>query len=31
MNENGKWFIDTEMPILRDEDRVYVESRIIFD
>jgi len=30
-DENGKWFIDTEMPILRGEDRAYVESRIIFD
>lgn len=30
-DENGKWFIDTEMPILKGEDRKYVESRIIFD
>ena len=28
---DGKWFIDTEMPILKEEDRNYVESRIIFD
>ena len=30
-DEDGKWFIDTEMPILKGEDRKYVESRIIFD
>lgn len=29
-DENGKWFIDTEMPILMGENRKYVESRIIF-
>ena len=29
-DENGKWFIDEEMPILKGEDRKYVESRIIF-
>lgn len=30
-DENDKWFIDTEMPILKGEDRKYVESRIIFE
>ena len=30
-DENGKWFIDEEMPILKGEDRKYVESRIIFE
>ncbi len=30
-DENDKWFIDEEMPILRGEDRAYVESRIIFE
>ena len=30
-DENGKWFIDQEMPILKGEDRKYVESRIIFE
>ena len=28
---DGKWFIDKEMPILKGEDRNYVESRIIFE
>lgn len=30
-DENGKWFIDTEMPILKGENRKYVESRVIFE
>ena len=30
-DENEKWFIDEEMPILMGEDRNYVESRIMFD
>ena len=30
-DENDKWFIDEEMPILMGEDRNYVESRIMFD
>ena len=30
-DENGKWTIDEEMPILTGEGRTYVESRIIFD
>lgn len=30
-DENDKWFIDEEMPILMGEGRKYVESRIIFD
>ena len=30
-DENDKWFIDEEMPILKGEDRKYVESRIIFE
>ena len=30
-NENDKWFIDTEMPILIGEGRDYVESRINFE
>lgn len=30
-DENGKWTIDKEMPILTGEGRTYVESRIIFD
>lgn len=30
-DENDKWFIDEEMPILMGEGRQYVESRIIFD
>lgn len=27
----GRWFIDENMPILKGEDRAYVESRIIFE
>lgn len=30
-DENEKWFIDEEMPILMGEGRNYVESRIMFD
>ena len=30
-DENEKWFIDEEMPILKGEGRNYVESRIIFE
>lgn len=30
-DENEKWFIDEEMPILMGEGRNYVESRIIFE
>lgn len=30
-DDKDKWFIDEEMPILRGEDRKYVESRIIFE
>ena len=30
-DENDKWFIDEEMPILMGEGRKYVESRIIFN
>ena len=30
-DENDKWFIDYEMPILKGEGRVYVESRVIFE
>ena len=30
-DENEKWFIDEEMPILMGEDRNYVESRIMFE
>jgi tRNA(His) 5'-end guanylyltransferase len=30
-DENGKWTIDEEMPMLTGEGRTYVESRIIFD
>ena len=30
-NENDKWFIDTEMPILIGEGRDYIESRINFE
>lgn len=30
-DENDKWFIDEEMPILKGKDRAYVESRIMFE
>ncbi len=30
-DENEKWFIDEEMPILMGEGREYIESRIIFE
>lgn len=30
-DENDKWFIDEEMPILKGEGRNYVESRIMFE
>lgn len=30
-DENDKWFIDEEMPILKGEGRKYIESRIIFE
>lgn len=30
-DENGKWYIDTEMPILMGDGRKYIESRIIFE
>jgi len=30
-DENDKWFIDEEMPILKGDGRNYVESRIMFD
>lgn len=30
-NDEGKWFIDEEMPILKGEGREYIESRIIFE
>lgn len=30
-NDDGKWLIDTEMPILKGEDRQYIESRINFE
>ena len=30
-DDDGKWFIDTEMPILKGGYRDYVESRIIFE
>ena len=29
-NEDGEWYIDEEMPILRGEGRDYLESRIHF-
>ena len=29
-DENGKWFIDTEIPVFT-QDRNYVESRIYFE
>ena len=30
-NDEGKWFIDEEMPILKGENRNYLESKIIFE
>lgn len=30
-DENDKWYIDEEMPILMGEDRKYIESRIMFE
>lgn len=30
-DKNDKWFIDYEMPILKGENRAYVESRIMFE
>jgi len=30
-NNEGKWFIDNEMPILTGDGREYIESRITFE
>jgi tRNA(His) 5'-end guanylyltransferase len=30
-NDEGKWIIDTEMPILKGENRNYLESEVIFE